>query len=335
MNKHTFFAALVSTIGATLALVSTSAMAAQPGGGGSTDPCTTAIGFPAFVYWKPSGKMRQIYVANSDGKCSRLVTSITNGQGSIQFSVIGADNTKGRVVWVEASNGVSNVVGIDFTVATATNQISVGTKTTLYGPSCGGISLSKDAHTLYSTRCLNTGEFFIDKVTLDTPVTTISEAFHAPDNNNYIGTISVNGDGTLLYADYKPSAGVSSLYQLVWIPLDGSNTITNVIDFNNRSEEFTPAVDPWSSTNRVAYQKRTATSGGCPSLLTSDINGIPTAPAQAAYGMKPTWVNGMIVADGFAPSTRSGCNYTGTIMQTDPVSGAQTALVSGYDPDGK
>ena len=52
--------------------------------------------------------------------------------------------------------------------------------------------------------------------------------------------------------------------------------------------------------------------------------------------MKSTWLNGKVLADGRARSSRDdGCNYTGIIMQTDSVTGEQTALISGYDPDGR
>jgi hypothetical protein len=100
-----------------------------------------------------------------------------------------------------------------------------------------------------------------------------------------------------------------------------------------QSGEFSPAADPWS--DRVAYQKSPDTSGSCDNLVTSDVNGHPTYPLQPAYVMKSTWLNGQVLADGQASTSRGGCSYTGTIMQTDPATGVQTALTSGYDPDGR
>lgn len=333
MNIHGVLATFVATIAATLALTSTAAMAAKPGGGEATDTCATAgLDFPAFAYWKPSGKGIEILVADATGKCSRSVIKSSGTGPTIEFSypVVGADGvTRGRVVWVHAPA----VVAVDFTVAAGTNQIAVGPRRTLYPQTGGYISLSRDGHTLYTNNYLDSGETVINRLPLD-PLGTPTPVFTEADSVSATTSISVNGDETLLFADYITHSGGSTLNQLVWIPLDGTNQI-HVIDSNNRQEELSPAVDPGSSSNRVAYSNFVASNSGCSALLTSDVSGNPTAPAQPAYGKKPTWVNGMILADGLAPSTRSGCWYTGTIMQTHPDTGVQTALVSGRDPDGK
>jgi len=339
MDSSTVRASIAATLCATLALASAQVMAAKPGGGGggSTDPCaTTTLDFPAFAFWKPSGKTQQIYVADSTGKCIRFVANIKSGSGgggTLQFSLLDSDKTKGRVVWVEAPE----VVGVDFTVATDTNQISVSPKTTLYSGAGGGISLSKNGHTLYSTRFLNTGEIFIDRRALD-PLGPITTVFQTATTNEFIDTISVSGDEMVLYADYKPTAGVSPVYQLVYVLLPGGSiTASSVLDSNGNYRQPNPAVDQSSSSYRVAYQRVAATAGSCDLLVTSSsFDPFATVyPLQPAYGMKPTWLNGKILADGRAASTRSGCEYTGTIMQTDPVTGVQTAVTSGYDPDGR
>jgi len=341
MDSSTVRASIVATLCATLALASAQVMAAKPGGGGSTDPCatsaTTTLDFPAFAFWKPSGKTQQIYVADSTGKCIRFVANIKSGSGgggTLQFSLLDSDKTKGRVVWVEAPD----VVGVDFTVATDTNQISVSPKATLYSGTGGGISLSKDGHTLYSTRFLNTGEIVIDKRALD-PLGLITTVFQTATTNEYIDTISVSGDGMVLYADYKPSAGVSPVYQLVYVLLPGGSiTASSVLDSNGNYRQPNPAVDQSSLSYRVAYQRAATTAGGCDLLVTSsslDPFTIEYPLRQPTYGMKPTWLNGKILADGRVASTRNGCDYTGKIMQTDPATGEQIALTSGYDPDGR
>jgi hypothetical protein len=327
VNRHTFRATFVASISATLALASATAVA----GAAPADPCATAgLDFPAFAFWRANGKNQQIYVADSTGKCIRSVAAIKSGSGgggSLQFSLIDADQARGRVVWVEAPA----VVGVDFTV-TGTNQISVGPKKILYNGSGGGISLSKNGHTLYSTRFLNTGEIHIDRLALDTIGATAVSVFQSATTTEYIGTISVNGDETLLFADYKPPAAYY-VYQLAYIPLDSSNSIFAIGSISS-SSELSPAVDQGSSSNRIAYQTASGASS-CGLLVTSDINGALVYPSQAASGIKPTWLNGKILADGRVASTRNGCSYSGTIMQTDPASGVQIALTSGYDPDGK
>ena len=76
---------------------------------------------------------------------------------------------------------------------------------------------------------------------------------------------------------------------------------------------------------------------GCDPLVIKDIGGATVPyPLPLAYGLKPTWVNDKVLADGRAPKFHDvGCDYTGTIMQLDPISGVQTPLVTGHDPDGR
>jgi hypothetical protein len=226
------------------------------------------------------------------------------------------------------------VVAVDFTVAAGTNQISVGPRRTIYVRTGGHISLSRDGHTLYTNNYLESGETVINRLGLD-PIANPTPVFiGAADSVSSYSSFSVNGDETLLYADYSTYAGGSRVYQLLWIPLDGSNTYNVIDQGESQSGEFNPAADPWS--NRVAYQRPTATSGYCESLVTSDVSGYPAYPLQPADVIKSTWLNGKVLADGRALSTRGDyCAYTGTIMQTDPVTGEQTALTSGYDPDGR
>jgi len=327
MNSRSVCASITATLCATLTLASAQVMAAKPGGGGST-ACTTAVDFPAFAYWKPGGKTMEILVADATGKCVRSVINSSGSGGTIQFSYPVGDplNRRGRIAWVAAPA----VVSVDFTVDALTKQVTVFAKKTIYSGTGGFISLSKSGNELYSTRYLGSGGLVIERLELDSvgvPVpNTTSTVFEAPVGSN-VQTISVNSAETVIFADYKPIAG-ATVSQLVWIPLDGSSTYS-VIDSNNSSKEFSPAAGP--SADRVAYQKYMVTSGGCDALVTSVGYGPATYPQQAAYGMKPTWLDGYVLADGQTAT----CSYTGTIMQTDPMSGLQVAVTSGYDPDGR
>ena len=327
MNRPIVCTSIAATLCATLAFASTQAMAAKPGGGGST-PCTTAVGFPAFAYWKPAGNTIEILVADATGKCVRSVIQSSGTGATIQFSYpVSGTSNRGRIAWVTAPS----VVSVDFTVDAVTRQITVFAKKTIYSGTGGFISLSKNGSALYSTRYSGSGAPVIDRIQLDavgSPAGVPTLVLQAPAASN-LQTISVNGDETVIFADYKPIAG-ASVYKLVWILLTDPNTYHEIdSDNSSNSWEFSPAADPSSS--RVAYQKYSVTSSGCDLLVTSDVNGQPTYPQQSAYGVKPTWLNGMILADGRTAT----CSYTGTIMQTDPISGLQVALTSGYDPDGK
>jgi hypothetical protein len=331
MNSPTVLASITATLFAALALASTQAMAAKPVGGGSTD-CSTAVDFPAFAFWRPAGKSIEILVADATGKCVRSVIKTTGIGGTIQFSypVGDSSNRRGRIAWVAAPA----VVSVDFTSDALTKQVTVFGRKTIYSGTGGFISLSKDGSELYSTRYPGSGGPVVDRVLLDatgSATETTPGVLQAPPGSN-LQTISVSGKGigTVLFADYKPIAGAAT-NQLVWILLD-SPRFDNVIDADSLGREFTPAADTEPSSNRVvAYTKFV---GGCDALFTSDLNvGVPVSPDpdQAAYGLKPTWVNGNIVADG----RTAACDYSGTIMQTNPNTGEQVALTRGYDPDGK
>jgi len=327
MDSSSVRASIIATLFATLALASAQAVAAKPGGGGSTDPCATPkLDFPAFAYWKPAGKGIEILVADATGKCIRSVIKSTGTGATIQFSYgVNGISNRGRVVWVAAPA----VVGVDFTVDALTNQITVFGRKTIYSGTGGFISLSKDGSALYSTRYPGSGGPVIDRVSLDATgsATKTALVLQAPTDSN-VQTISVSGEGigTVLFADYKPISGAAT-NQLVWILLD-SPDYDNEIGTDNLGREFTPAADTAPLSNRVAYTKFV---GGCDALFTSDLNGVSVPPDQTAYGLKPTWVNGNIVADGRTAT----CDYSGTIMQTNPTSGEQVALTRGYDPDGK
>ncbi len=325
-----------------LILASAPASAAKPGGGGTSDPCAAlSLDFPAFAYWKANGKNQQIYVADATGKCIRPVAAIksgTGGGGSIQFSYpVGGVSNRGRVAWVEAPA----VVGVDFTVDTGTRQIAVFAKKTIYSGTGGYISLNKNGSALYSIRNLSSGGQVIDRQALDSvgsPMGPPMTVFEAP-VGNIVQTISVNGTETYLFADYHPSPGPPTApRQLVWIPLDATNVV-NVILSHAAQKEFTPAAHPTS--DLVVYQDYIPVElriDGCDPLFIKEIGGAPVPYSPpTAYGLKPTWMNDKVLADGRRGPTRTdtGCDYTGTIMQLDPGTGVQTALTSGYDPDGK
>lgn len=81
MTSRTLLGTFVAAMSATLALASAAAMAAKPGGGGSTDPCNDAAtrGFPSFGFNRQVTSKGQVgweyRVADSSGACSRTVWS--------------------------------------------------------------------------------------------------------------------------------------------------------------------------------------------------------------------------------------------------------------------
>lgn len=97
MNRQTARATFVATIGVTLALVSTTALAGKPAPQPSPDPCaatspdfsTNWAGFPAYAYTVFDSKTytTQIRVASRNGACSKRVGPVLSGRaGSTSFA---------------------------------------------------------------------------------------------------------------------------------------------------------------------------------------------------------------------------------------------------------
>jgi hypothetical protein len=306
----------------------------------NSDPCAVAgLDFPAFAFWRQSGtSATEFLVADSTGKCVRSVHKSATGTGpTIQFSypVAGALN-RGRLAWNEYDSvSGPTVVGMDFTVDTATNQLTVFSKTIIHAGTGGYITLSRDGNALYTITHPIPEETVIYKYALSpvgAPLGPPATAFEAP-AGSFVGTISVNGADTVIFADFQPAPGPPTTpRQLVWIPLDASNSY-HVIDSHDEQLDFSPAAHP--SSDLVVYQDAPS-AGSCDPLVVKEIGGATVLyPLQPAYGRLPTWLNGMVLADGREWVRNKGCRYSGTIMQLDPGTGVRTALTTGYSPDGR
>ena len=306
-----------------------------------SDPCTApGLDFPAFAFWRAYLGKEQIHVADAKAKCIRPVTLPTHAY-FLQFSFpVGGTTDRGRLAWLEASAGVAYIVGVDFTVNPVTRNLTVYPKKTLYTGTAGPISLSVDGLSLYTTRHPVVGEVVIDRQPLDvtgSPFGPAVTVFQAVPGDSIMG-ISVNGPESVIYADYREYPSAMSMPQLVWIPLDGSNTI-NVIDSNSVLMDLAPAAHP--TLDMVAYDLDIPVAQigttGCDPLVIKDIGGATVNyPFAPRFGIKSTWMNGKLLAEGRTkPSKVKSCGYTGTIMQLDPATGVQTPLTSGHDPDGR
>lgn len=101
MNRHTVLATSVATIGATLALVSASAMAGKPGGGG------TGTYTPEIAYTSRQGSASSVYLANADGTNPVAVYSNRSGSvGRVDF-VPGSGPTGGQLVFQPTLGSIS------------------------------------------------------------------------------------------------------------------------------------------------------------------------------------------------------------------------------------
>jgi hypothetical protein len=90
--------------------------------------------------------------------------------------------------------------------------------------------------------------------------------------------------------------------------------------------------------NRLVYEHRVVTSFKCTLLEIVSKDGGPLQnPAQPIYGTRSTWVGGKILTNGVNLPRKNGtsCIQSGSISQFDPITGVETVLMKGYDPDGR
>ena len=329
MDSSNVRASIVATTCALLALASAQAMSAKPSGGGTTDPCAKpGLVFPAFTYRQLSGKEQQIYVADADGKCSRLVYKSSNnagslGAGSFSYPVGGSGNV-GRFVWPDGNA----IWAIDFTV-TGTSIEPLGQKFIVYEGLLNALDLSRDGNTLYVSGY--SGNLpAIKAVTIDSAAT----------SNLYVGTIdgsfffTVEAGEDAVYADLSLPANTG--HQLMRVKLACTGSCVSVIAAN--AAPVYPAASQLSSI--VAYSDYLAGSNNCWQLKYLDVSTDPPTQVldggQPRYGTRSSWYGNTVLTNGRKPPDGSGrCADTGMVTRVDPSTGAETPLVRGYDPDGR
>jgi hypothetical protein len=329
MNSRTLIAMFVATFSATLALANTAAMAAKPGGGGTTDFCATSgLDFPAFTYRQLSGKEQQIYVADADGKCSRLVYKSSSNAGSFgaaafSYPVAGTTNNVGRVVWPDGNA----IWAINFTV-TGTS-IQVGPKFKVYEGLLNALDLSRDGSTLYVSGY--SGSFpAIKAVTIATSST--SDLYVGAIEGSFFFTVEASDDA--VYADLSLPANTG--HELLRVDLPCVEPCAEVLAAN--MAPVYPAVN--STGSIVAYSDYLVGSNNCWQLKYLDVSGVtPTqvfAGGQPRYGTRSSWYGNKVLTNGRKSPDGSGrCADTGMVTQVDPSTGAETPLLRGYDPDGR
>ncbi len=156
----------MAMLGAALLLAGPPALAQKKPGGGTTTDCASAVGFPAFIFYRTGGSSGAIYAADLTGKCVRVVASgIHSYINTFSFPVLddtGQPTNRGRIVWNAAgpSGAFNAFYALDFTVASTANGPTVTAGSTYlvkdFGPNsphgngaCCGIELSRDGRRLY------------------------------------------------------------------------------------------------------------------------------------------------------------------------------------------
>lgn len=332
MSNSTVCTSIVASLCAALALASAQAMAAKPGGGGSTDPCAAAgLDFPAFTYRQLSGKDQLIYVADASGKCSRLVYKSSSnagsfGAGAFSYPVAGTANV-GRVAWPDGNA----IWAVDFTVTGS--SIQVGTKRKIYDGFLTSLDLSKDGSILYVGGYDATGVYpAIKAVTIDPA--SMDLIYVGTTAGSFFFTVDAGGTAAALYADLSLPANTG--HELMRFSLQCAGSCANVIATN------TAPVYPAASyaTSIVAYSDYLVGSNNCWQLKYLDVSGASPTPAfegtQPRYGTRSSWYGDKLLTNGRkSPDGTGRCADTGIVTQVDPSTGAETPLVRGYDPDGR
>lgn len=322
MNTHKVFATFVATIGATLAMASTSAVAGKPGGGGTTDPCAaTGLIFPAFAYRKQnSNKSWTIFVADSTGKCSRAIVSTPFNPYMMSFSypIAGSDD-RGRVIWRD--NGI---VGVDFTVSG--NSIVLDPRQTIYqAPACCLMELSRDGQTLYFSRT-------------DTVLATLNLAdsgssphdFYTFTNTPYGAQRgSVNGPQTYLFIEEFEADSTTKLVRLTLPP---AQVVRTELPTNSNGPFWVAA--NLDNNDQIAYLEYVAGTNYCGQLVVTDANGSSPMIISNRYGKFATWLDGDVLMERQTRGSRGDCSLTGTISRVT-LGGDETVLTQGTGPNGR
>lgn len=223
MNKHSIGATLLATLGATLALASTAALAAKPAPPPPPPPTPTSCSgvtgvgvFPAMVYSKAKYKTikrsggttvydgSDFYLADSNGKCSIRIASSSYG-GGFSYRQIG---TEANVVFVDAGgtsirrlkfNVVNGSVVESFPLASSIVYASSWTPSGVYD-----VELSADGRTLFFTEEIETidGRWFdtLYSINLDScSASCTAQTLYVFNEDSGVGGLSVNAAGDRLY----------------------------------------------------------------------------------------------------------------------------------------
>lgn len=320
-------------VGVTLTLATAEA---AKGGGGGTDPCQQAgLDFPAFVYRNISGKTHTVYVTDAQGKCKRVVTtsSISLSAPKLSYPIDGMTN-KGRIIFFQ---GAGAVHAVDFTVGAGNTVSPTSKRQLLITDGCCSLDLSRDGQTIYFS---DTGTS-LARVPVATPFNPQRIYALPPEDSSWFLTLgSVNGDETKIFATKMGSGDKAGGSQLVRIDLETQTAIVLrewLPQDGYGANPFWPSADKHSP--RVAFNDYILNSNNCTPLTVTDYDGnelFPSTFTMDRMGRDPTWVGDEVVMQRRTPMDGSGkCSTSTSISMIDLDNNAETALVTGYNPDGR
>ncbi len=302
----------------------------------NADPCTRpGLDFPAFIYWQPTNRGQQIYVADSTGQCSRPVyktapkASTVLAFSAFSYPVAGTSNV-GRIAWQE--DGA--IYRLDFVVTGS--AITVQPKIKVYDGFIRPMDLSADGTLLYIALDVISPDDpqRVLRLTIDSGLT--AEVYRG-DPGSWFSNIAVNGDGLVLYAD-QALAYPNDGHRVLRIASScGDESCAEILAANptGTSAPLHPA--PSFVTPMLVYSDYLPGSNNCWLLqVIPESGGSIVNSGQPRYGTRSSWYGDQILTNGRNPPDGSGrCADTGFVTQIDPATGAETQLVRGYDPDGR
>jgi hypothetical protein len=358
MNTHSACAALIA-----LSLVSSTSLAAKPGGGGSTDPCigAQARGFPSFVFTKQVGTTWGIFVADAIAQCQRQVGSYPYSR-TVNFRYDPATHTGLIVHDADARNLVAATIDVAFSVngsptvqaSTFQTLISVADLPDLplpdwgtlkyiavpvVSPDGGAILFLGDTGTGTDDRIFWTCALNSSAVTVD--ASTCRVVHRAPSTG--MGATATWGarQGTIYVTQTATTGFGGSLYRLTLpTPESPSGSFEEIW---NLGTEFTYAKATLASgVERVAVYEPDVTNL-CSKAWVIDAdscagNSCDVLNGQGNPARSVGWLpDGRVVAEGqTAPSRRGKCSPSGTVVsfEATDLTSTSTTLTKGVYPEG-
>lgn len=368
MNTKQWRDGSIVALGMTVLLAGMPALAKKPGGGGST--CTSADGFPAFIFYRTSGSSGATYVSDRGGTCVQLLAAgIHSFANAFSYPVLddnGNPTNRGRVVWSKSAVDTGNLyLAMDFevvgtTVVPGTPRIvaDLGPNTPNNESHCCGIDLSRDGRTLYvsllpvettSTVTHRIGRIALpeDLASLGPPTQAPVVIYEAPPsplpgpNVPYSGVtwdLTVDHDSTYLYLVRRGTDTIDELVRLEpnsgeQLILTGPRTTLGAANLAVRQPYF-PGAELVAGSRRVAFREwigDTTSSDFHKVYFIHGITGSLTEPAQQVYGHGLAWSDGVLLGNGYDSRGRA----TGNVVSIDPATGAIRTLVTGSNPQGR
>ena len=301
----------------------------------NSDPCAAPnLDFPAFTF-RENGingapGQERVFVADATGKCARLVHGIVSLASDAMTQVfsypVAGTTDVGRIVWRQGPD----IFAVSFSVS--------GTSVTPYPmeliftgvEGVTAVDMSKDGSTVYAA--LGNPSRVIAINISDHSYTTVYST------TGYIDMIAVDENGVLFVRDPPPYPEPDQIARINPGCVERSCAIVIAEetdrDFRWISYPAASLVD-----NRLVYERRVVSEQlKCTRLEVISKDGGPVLnAAQPMYGTRSSWYGGKILTNGVQLPRKNGtnCNKTGSISQFDPVTGVETVLMQGYDPDGR